>query len=153
ALPICTHLAPVQFGVGPARAALVRIVRIIDLDDVGAEHRELIGGERPRQHMRHVDDADSLERPHRCAPFVAESMPRFLPGLEWAANSVCSPPPCGEGVGAGVVKWPAGGGWWWGGVGGSVRRPAEGPPPRRASRVDPPHKGRVRPSVTPPPSA
>ena len=64
------HLGVVQFLVGAGRAALVRIVRIVDLDDVGAEHGELIGGERPGQHMRHVDDANSFERTHRALPFA-----------------------------------------------------------------------------------
>ncbi len=64
------HLAVIQFLVGARRAALVRIVRIVDLDHVGAEHRQLIGRERPRQHVRHVDDADTLERTHGALPFA-----------------------------------------------------------------------------------
>ena len=38
---------------------------MLDLDHVGAQHRELIGRERPRQHMGDVDHPDSFERPHR----------------------------------------------------------------------------------------
>ena len=64
------HLAAVEFLVAARGAALVRIVRIVHLDDIGAEHGELISGERPRQHVRHVDHADSLERPHRVLPFA-----------------------------------------------------------------------------------
>ena len=64
------HLAIVQFLVGAGRAALIRVVRIINLDDIGTEHGELIGGERPRQHVRHVDHANSLERTHRALPFA-----------------------------------------------------------------------------------
>ena len=42
-------------------AALVRIVRMLDLDHIGTHQPELIRRERPRQHMRDVDDADALE--------------------------------------------------------------------------------------------
>ena len=48
-------------------AALVGVLRMLDLDDLGAEHAELIGGERARQHVRRVDDADTLERPGHAA--------------------------------------------------------------------------------------
>jgi hypothetical protein len=34
---------------------------MLDLDDVGPEHRQLIGRERAGQHVRDVDDADPLE--------------------------------------------------------------------------------------------
>src|SRR5581483_11372817 len=56
------HQGSVQRPVGAAVAALVGVVGVLDLDHVGAEHRKLIGRERPRQHMRDVDDADTLER-------------------------------------------------------------------------------------------
>ena len=48
--------------VGAGAAALVGVVGMLDLDHVGAQHGQLIGGERPRQHMGDVDDADALER-------------------------------------------------------------------------------------------
>jgi hypothetical protein len=72
------HLGIVQRLVGAGRAALIRIVRIVHLDDVGAEHGELIGGERPRQHMRHVDHPDAFEWTHWRPPFA------LWPG-EWHA--------------------------------------------------------------------
>src|SRR5580704_1242538 len=44
---------------------------MLDLDHVGAENRELIGRERPRQHVGDVDDADALERTgHGGAPRI-----------------------------------------------------------------------------------
>ena len=58
------HVAVVERLVGAAAAALVGIVGMLDLDHVGAQHRELIGRERPRQHMGGVDDPDTLERSH-----------------------------------------------------------------------------------------
>ena len=58
------HVAAVEFLVGAGAAALVGIVGMLDLDDVGAQHRQLIGRERPGQHMGDVDDANSLEWPH-----------------------------------------------------------------------------------------
>ena len=59
-------LLSVERLVGAAAAALVGIVGMLDLDHVGAQHRELIGRERPRQHMGGVDHPDSLERSHAC---------------------------------------------------------------------------------------
>ena len=55
------HVAPVQRAVGAALAALVGLVRVLDLDHVGAEHGQLIGGERAGQHMGDVDDADAFK--------------------------------------------------------------------------------------------
>ena len=63
------HVGVVQCVIGATAAALVGIVRVLDLDDVGALQRKLVGGKRPGQHMRDVDDADALERtPHGRAP-------------------------------------------------------------------------------------
>jgi hypothetical protein len=44
---------------------------MLDLDYVGPKHRELIGRERPGEHVRHVDHPDSLERSHRASPCAA----------------------------------------------------------------------------------
>jgi hypothetical protein len=44
------------------------------------------------------------------------------------ARTFFSPPPCGEGSGVGVGVW-------------NFRVSSQLPPPRRATRVDPPHKG------------
>jgi len=48
-------------------AALVGLVGMLDLDHVGAQHRQLVGREWPRQHMRDVDHPDALERSRHCA--------------------------------------------------------------------------------------
>ena len=37
---------------------------ILDLDHVGAQHAQLIGRERPSQHVRDVDHPDAFERTH-----------------------------------------------------------------------------------------
>ncbi len=54
-------MAAVERAVGAAVAALVGLVRVLDLDHIGAEHGKLIGGKGARQHMRDVDDADAFE--------------------------------------------------------------------------------------------
>src|SRR5256885_17002074 len=36
--------------------------RGLDLDDLGPELGQVVRGQRPRDHMRHVDDAHSLQR-------------------------------------------------------------------------------------------
>src|SRR5260370_23119947 len=51
----------VERAIGAAVAALVRLVRVLDLDHLGAEHGELIGRERAGQHMGDVDDANARE--------------------------------------------------------------------------------------------
>ena len=59
----------------------------------------------------------------------------LLDSITAATDSVCSPPPCGEGLGVGVV------------VGGHIARNNCDPHPARlrfASAVDPPHKGEGR---------
>ena len=61
------HVAAVERLVGAGAAALVGIVGMLDLDHVGAQHGELIGRERPRQHVGHVDHPDALERSRHCA--------------------------------------------------------------------------------------
>src|SRR4051812_20013380 len=55
------HVATVERPVGAPLTALVGLVRMLDLDDIGAEHRQLVGGKRPRQHMGDIDDANALE--------------------------------------------------------------------------------------------
>jgi hypothetical protein len=59
------HFAAVEFLVAADAAALIGVVRMFDLDDVGAKHGQLIGGKRPGENMGDVDYADSLERSHR----------------------------------------------------------------------------------------
>ncbi len=49
------HQLVVERLVGARAAALVGVVRVLDLDHVGAEHAELIGRERPRQNVGRVD--------------------------------------------------------------------------------------------------
>jgi hypothetical protein len=52
----------VQRAVGAAVTALVGIVRMLDLNHIGAEDGKLIGRKRAGQHMGDVDDANTLER-------------------------------------------------------------------------------------------
>ncbi len=56
------HVAAVEVLVGAGGAALVGIVGMLDLDHVRAQHGELVGRERPRQHVRDVDHPDAFER-------------------------------------------------------------------------------------------
>ena len=58
------HQLVVERLVGARAAALVGVVRVFNLDHVGAEHAELIGRERPRQNVGRVDHPDTLERSH-----------------------------------------------------------------------------------------
>ena len=60
------HLATVERLVGAGAAALVGVVGMLDLDHVGAEHGQLVGGERPGQDVRDVDHADAFERSRHC---------------------------------------------------------------------------------------
>jgi hypothetical protein len=62
------HIAAVEFLIGACAAALVGIVWMLDLDHVGAQHGQLIGGERPGKHMGDVDHPDPFERPHANLP-------------------------------------------------------------------------------------
>ena len=62
------HVAPVERPVGAALAALIGLVRMLDLDHIGAQHRELVGRERASEHMGDVDDPDALERTHGILP-------------------------------------------------------------------------------------
>ena len=56
-----SQVAPVKRTVGAALAALIGLVRMLDLDHVGAQHRELVGRKGAGQHMGDVDDADTFE--------------------------------------------------------------------------------------------
>src|SRR5262249_16801568 len=64
-----TKLRAVERPVGAVATTLVGIVGMLDLDDVGAQHRQLVGRKRSRQHVRDVDHPDAFERSrHRCLP-------------------------------------------------------------------------------------
>jgi hypothetical protein len=58
------HHRLVQRVVGPRLPALVGLVGVVHLDDVGAEDGQLVGGERPGQHVGAVEDPDAFEWPH-----------------------------------------------------------------------------------------
>ena len=58
------HQRGVERLVGPLLAHLVGPGRVLDLDDVGPEHGQLVGGEGAGQHMGRVDHAEAVERPH-----------------------------------------------------------------------------------------
>src|SRR5262249_26107233 len=64
------HVAAIERLVGAGAAALVGVIRMFDLDHVGAKHRKLIGRERPREHVRDIDHPDSFERSHRASPWA-----------------------------------------------------------------------------------
>jgi hypothetical protein len=55
------HAAAVEGAVAAAAAGLIGLQGMLDLDHLGAEQAELIGGERAGQHMGEIDDADALE--------------------------------------------------------------------------------------------
>ena len=61
--------ALVQRVVRSRLAALVGLVGVVHLDDVGAEDGELVGGERAGQHVGAVEDLDAFERTHEWPPF------------------------------------------------------------------------------------
>ena len=50
--------------VGPGAAALVGLVRVLDLDHVGAEERELVGRKGTGEHVGDVDHPDAVEGPN-----------------------------------------------------------------------------------------
>ena len=54
--------------VGAAPAHVLARSRRLDLDNVGAEKRQLVGRKRPRQNVGQVDDFHPLERPHVFTP-------------------------------------------------------------------------------------
>jgi hypothetical protein len=59
------HMAAVERLVGAGSAALVGLVGMLDLDHVGAQHGQLIGGKRPGQNMGDVEHPYALERSRR----------------------------------------------------------------------------------------
>jgi hypothetical protein len=60
------HVDAVEGLVGAGAAALIGLAGVLDLDHVGTEHGQLIGGKWTRQHVRGVDHPDAFERPlHR----------------------------------------------------------------------------------------
>src|SRR5581483_9924905 len=97
-----THARAVELAVGAAAAALVRVVRMLDLDHVGAQHGKLISGERTRQHMRHVDDANA---------FKGAGHGRLLLGTGPGAGGSAIAPSCHRGgIAAKVLAAAAGSG-------------------------------------------
>src|SRR4029077_20795961 len=75
------HVPSVERAVGAALAALVGLIRMLDLDHVGAEHGQLIGGERTGQHMGYVDDADAFKRPRHAAYSLLGTNRRLVSGV------------------------------------------------------------------------
>jgi hypothetical protein len=49
-------------------AALIGFVGVVHLDDVGAEHGELVCGERPGEHVGAIEDLDPFEWAHAVPP-------------------------------------------------------------------------------------
>jgi len=64
------HLLAVEGVVAARITALVVVDRVLDLDDVGPQQPELVGGERSREHVGDVDDLDALVWPHAILPAV-----------------------------------------------------------------------------------
>src|SRR5262249_24740963 len=64
------HALLVEDTVAARVAALVVVVRVLDLDDVGAQQGQLVRRERASQHVRDVDDLDPLIWPHRSSRAV-----------------------------------------------------------------------------------
>ena len=63
-LEVGAHAGVAQRVDGPHPAVHVRVSHRLDLDDVGPQHRELIGRKRTGENVRHVEDADSFEWLH-----------------------------------------------------------------------------------------
>ena len=57
-----SHMTPAQRAIGAGEPTLIGVVRVLDLDHVGAEQRQLIGGKWAGQHVRRIDHADSFKR-------------------------------------------------------------------------------------------
>src|SRR5262249_48652165 len=62
------HVSTVELFVRPGAAALIGIIRMLDLDHVGTQHCQLIGRERAGQHMGGVNYTNALERLHVVLP-------------------------------------------------------------------------------------
>ncbi len=85
------HVAAVERLVGAVAAALIGLVGMLDFDHVGAEHGQLIGGKRPRQNVRDVDDSDSFKRSHDRALLVrVRSSPRKRGPSAWPWIPACA---------------------------------------------------------------
>src|SRR3974377_456379 len=72
------HLVAIEILIAADAAALIGIVRMLDLDDIGAKDGELIGGERTSQNVGDVDHPDSLERSHRRVLPTLMNVPTIL---------------------------------------------------------------------------
>ena len=81
-------LRAVERLVGAAAAALVGLVGMLDLDHVGAEHGELVGRERPGQHVRDVDHPDALERSRHPVSSLPMRLPDCVASRRLAAYSM-----------------------------------------------------------------
>ena len=62
------HARLVERVIRAALAALVRLVGVFHLDHVGAEHRELVRRERPREHVRTIEYPDAFVWSHGLIP-------------------------------------------------------------------------------------
>src|SRR5262249_1583476 len=59
------HRLPIELAITARVTALIVLGRMLDLDHVGAEQRELIRREGSCEDVGDVDDDDALERSHR----------------------------------------------------------------------------------------
>ena len=91
---------PFQKG-GPQLARVVALGPL-HLDDVGAHVREDLGGHRPRQVLRDLDDANALEREHRrgAHAFAAAIASSMTGSKRWPSPSRTTRPGCGKWAGS-----------------------------------------------------
>jgi hypothetical protein len=68
------HQRLVEGGIGAELAREIAHAGRLHLDDLGAQQRELIGSERPCEHIGEIEDANAAEKPaHHPPGFVAQS--------------------------------------------------------------------------------
>ena len=62
------HQPLVQFGIGTELACQVADARHLDLDHVRTQHRQLVAGEGPGQHVGQIENADAVQGPRHLPP-------------------------------------------------------------------------------------
>ena len=67
----CPHVPAIQVDIRPQLTGQVARIGHFDLDDIGAQKRELIGAERPRQYIRQIQYADTRQG-------LCHSIPRLM---------------------------------------------------------------------------
>ena len=94
-LELMRHPAGAEVARGPLlvgrAAAHVVAARPLDLDDVGAEQRQLVAAERAREHLREIEDADAGEGlGHAALAFaLSRCSASLLAQARWRPASAC----------------------------------------------------------------